>query len=805
MAFSRHLATLRRLPAFLAVLMIAGLPGSLLAQTETDRGDRTSLETGAAPSRTAAAPIQDVLNKRCVVCHGCYDAPCQLKLSSPGGWLRGASKTKVYESSRLEDAPMTRLGIDARTVPEWRRKGFFSVTEAGTEGGKSPSVLEQLLLAGRKNEFELGAPLPSSLEIQPFRKNTCPAPSEMERYFADHANGGMPFATAPLPDEDFQRLLAWASAGAPEPAKTAALPAGVADQVGMIEAFFNQDMPRSRLTARYIFEHLFLAHLHLEGDAPDRFFRIVRSRTPPGEVVAEIASRRPFDDPGGDFFYRVVPLDGTILHKEHIVYEIGPARLTRYRELFLQPDWDLTVLPPYSSDAGGNPLSTFSALPARSRYQFLLDDALFFVRSFIRGPVCYGQVAVNVIEDRFWVSFLAPDADLSVTDPAYLRRVTPILELPVARTGGEISERLKNFLQRGPVEYQALRQNRYARQAAADGGPTLDDIWHGDGDKKHARLTVYRNFSSASVVSGFAGAVPETAWVIDFPLFERIYYNLVAGFDVFGNVEHQLTTRIYMDSLRREGERKFLSFLPPRSRDAIHEGWYRGVLVNLIDLWTESALDTQTPTGIAYQSGDPKAEFLTGLLKVDPDRWPVSDPINRCDGEDCAPAGTVAAHLARLTESPATFAKHLPDIAVLVVETDASDEIFTLVHDKAHSNVAFIFNEDLRREPEDDSLTIIPGQFSSYPNFVFRVREDEIEAFVASVKGIRGQKDYLDTVARFGIRRTDADFWATYDRIQAGLNAQDPVQAGLLDLNRYTDPKSSDPIDWLLEFTFNMD
>ena len=79
---------------------------------------------GADQGTTSARPVQDVLNKRCVVCHGCYDAPCQLKLSSPEGWLRGASKQKVYDSSRLEDAPMTRLGVDA-AMPDWREKGFL--------------------------------------------------------------------------------------------------------------------------------------------------------------------------------------------------------------------------------------------------------------------------------------------------------------------------------------------------------------------------------------------------------------------------------------------------------------------------------------------------------------------------------------------------------------------------------------------------------------------------------------------------------------------------------------------------------
>lgn len=772
---------MRGILAMLALLLLCGVP--------------VSAQQAASPT------VQDVLNKRCVVCHGCYDAPCQLKLSSPSGWARGASKQKVYDSARLEDAPMTRLGIDAKTVPEWRQKGFFSVTDKAN----GRSVLERLLQAGRDNSFKLGAPLPDHIDISTLRKNTCPADEEITDYLDNHADGGMPFAMAPLPDSDFQRLVAWAAEGAPAPADQPELPGEVLEQLDTIESFLNGDDLRSRLVARYLYEHLFLAHLHLEGDTPRRFFRLIRSRTAPGTAPDEIATRRPFDDPGGPFHYRLVPLEGTILHKEHMVYGIGPERIERYRSLFLGGDWDLETLPAYSSVAGGNPLSTFRAIPARSRYRFLLDDALFFVRSFIRGPVCYGQVAVNVIEDRFWVSFLDPDADLSVTDPGYLAAAIPILELPVAQSDGKVSDRLKSFLQLGPVKYQDFRQSRYARKFAAQGGPDYADIWTGADDNPDARLTVYRNFSSASVTTGFNGAVPETAWVIDFPLFERIYYNLVAGFDVFGNVEHQLTTRIYMDSLRREGERIFLSFLPADQRMPLHETWYQGPLVKLLDLWKESALDETSPTGIAFESGDPKAEFLTHLLKTEPALWPAIDPINRCKGDACAAADTIAGRLRPLTVTPALFAKFLPDIAVLLVETDQGDEIFSLVHDEAHSNVAFIFNEDLRRLPEEDTLTVVPGQFSSYPNFVFRVAEDRLADFVASVTGIRTQDDYLAVIKTYGIRRTHADFWPVHDRVQAALNAQDTVEAGLLDLNRYRDPKAPDPIERLFEFTFKVE
>lgn len=786
----RQVASLGKIHGMLCLLLLPLIFAVIDSASASDTKEASSHST-----------IQDVLNKRCVVCHGCYDAPCQLKLSSADGWQRGATKARVYDSSRLEDAPMTRLGIDARTVPQWREKGFFSVTG----GSGHQSMLEQFLKAGRSQDFKPGAALPDSLDISPLRKNSCPTSSEISGFLADHPFAGMPFGTAPLPDEDYRRLLAWASDGAPADTSATVIPQNIADEVRRVEAFFNRETLKSKLVARYIFEHLFLAHLYIEGDSPRRFFRLIRSRSAPGSEPDEIPSRRPFDDPGGSFFYRLVPIDGTILHKEHIVYEIGQNRLRRFEDLFLSNDWTIDELPSYSKEAGGNPLSTFKALPPHSRYQFLLDDALFFVRTFIRGPVCYGQVAVNVIQDRFWISFLDPASDLSVTDPTYLQDAIPILELPVAVSDDKITERLKSFLLVGPVKYQAFRQKRYAEKARTDGGLGYSDIWDGDGTNIDARLTIYRNFSSASVVTGYQGAFPKTAWVIDFPLFERVYYDLVAGFDVFGNVEHQLTTRMYMDNLRREGERMFLYFMPPDVREPLHDSWYEGPLATLIDQWKESPLDTETPTGVDFKTDHPKSEFLSELLKTEPDLWPASDPINRCDGNNCAQQTTVAGQLRPLSGHPAPFVKFLPDISILIIEDGQTEDIFTIAHDMAHSNVAFIFNEDLRREPEEDELTIVPGQFSSYPNFAFRMDAKDVPAFVEDVRFIRSQQDYLKVVETYGVRRTDPRFWETYDLVQSRLNGQSAVQAGLLDINRYRDPKPLDPIERLFQFTFSVD
>ncbi|MCP4317440.1 MAG: peptidylprolyl isomerase [Hyphomicrobiales bacterium] len=755
----------------------------------------TATELAASDRKWSA--VRDVVEKRCVVCHGCYDAPCQLKLSSPDGLLRGASKERVYAPSRLEDAPLTRLGIDAKTEKGWRELGFFPVQHNPAMSKADPSVLSRLMDLGHANPPPENGPLPESVDLNIRRKLSCPAPDQTDDYMKDHPHGGMPFATARLADDEYDLLSTWAGTGAPLPGYSRDLPDVVTQKITDIETYLNSKDFAQLLVSRYIYEHLFLAHLHIEGDDPDHFFRMIRSATPSGETADEIATRRPFDDPGkAPYFYRIIPIEGTILHKEHMVYEIGPRRLARYRTLFDPGNLTVKESPPYSDAAGGNPFTTFAGIPNEGRYRFLLDDALFFVRSFIRGPVCYGQVAVDVIEDRFWVAFLDPDSDLSITDTFYLQEAALLLELPVSAIGGDLEQRASKFLSEGPAEYLRFRDERYRAAASYAEGPTYNDVWDGDGTNIDARLTIYRHFDNASVVTGFVGAVPETAWVIDYPLLERIYYDLVAGFDVFGSVEHQLTTRLYMDGLRREGETIFLSFLPPDVREPMHDEWYRGPLATLVDWLKEQPVDTSTPTGIAFDTVDPKAEFLETLLDRGPQLWPRHDPINRCSGTDCAPPDTVAGRLRALADHKAPFIKFLPDLVLLLVETGSyRSEIFTLVHDKAHSNVAFLFREENRREPDDDRLTIVAGQFVSYPNFYFRVDASDLPAFIADLQGVSDQTRYMAFVKTYGVRRGSPDFWPSVDAVQAEIHSQDALQAGLLDLNRYKDPKSADKVE----------
>jgi hypothetical protein len=63
--------------------------------------------------------VQPILENRCTVCHGCYDAPCQLKLTSKEGLERGASAEMIYDQTRVFEAKLSRLFEDAQTVSQW--------------------------------------------------------------------------------------------------------------------------------------------------------------------------------------------------------------------------------------------------------------------------------------------------------------------------------------------------------------------------------------------------------------------------------------------------------------------------------------------------------------------------------------------------------------------------------------------------------------------------------------------------------------------------------------------------------------
>src|SRR5262249_55960501 len=161
--------------------------------------------------------------------------------------------------------------------------------------------------------------------------------------------------------------------------------------------------------------------------------------------------------------------------------------------------------------------------------------------------------------------FERPDPAQSETYSGFLSRETRNLSLPAEN---ESTTGLLRWLRYSGLEsdYLKAKSALLNQRFGPDNPPTLKELWDGDGVNPNAALTVFRHFDSASVLQGLIGDRPQSAWIIGYPLLERIHYLLVAGFDIYGNAGHQLATRLYMDFLRMEGEMTFLGLLPRDAR-----------------------------------------------------------------------------------------------------------------------------------------------------------------------------------------------------------------------------------------------
>ena len=759
------------------------------------------VERTVSPTQTYSytRDIKPILEHKCIACHGCYDAPCQLRLTSADGLLRGATGQPVYDSARLSDMAPTRLFIDASTTVEWRDKGFYPVlNEQGgpLQNNLEASLLYNMIRLGREQPLAPHAAVPDHIELGLQRKNECPAPDEFDKYAKKKPRQGMPLAITGLSDGEYEALQQWIREGSVIDEKPAPPLTQEQDQIHQWEAFFNRSSPKNRLVSRYLYEHLFLAHLYFEGLNSGNFFELVRSSTPSGEPVRIIPTLRPNDDPGQRFYYRLRKISSTVVHKTHITYPLSEKKMRRFEALFLAPDWNVTQLPDYSSRHALNPFITFSAIPARARYQFMLDNAQYTVMTFIRGPVCRGQVATNVINDRFFVLFQDPDSDLSVTDPAYLERVQPHLLL--TREEERLIELGPDWAYRKHERNEYIRLRGQAYRELQPEGPSLEEIWDGEGTNTNAALTVFRHFDNATVVKGFVGATPKTLWVMDYPMLERTYYELVVNFNVFGTAAHQAETRLYFDLIRSGGENNFLHFMPPEARTAMRNSWYRGTAAQLKITDSYEVVNEDLPVQIAYRTSDPKAEFVSRVTEHLRAAAGPEDVLNHCTQPPCHRPGASTAErqadasLQTLASKPASldsmrFIDFMPDASFLRVSTGNPDRdlAYTLVRNKMHTNVAFMLDEEKRREPDKDTLTVYRGLLGSYPNFMFTVPLDGIGEFTAALRAVRSREQFMQLVRTYGLSRTHPQIWSHFHWFVDYLRRTRPVEAGIYDMNRY--------------------
>ncbi|MEM8843630.1 MAG: fatty acid cis/trans isomerase [Pseudomonadota bacterium] len=728
--------------------------------------------------------IKPIFDKRCVVCHGCYDAPCQLKLTSPAGIDRGANKERVYDGARILAAEHVSPSADAYTTKEWRKKGFYPVLnegEASEDTNRKASLIYRYLELKNQHPLPGLALLPKDITLDLNRSQACPNIYQFDEFSKRFPLWGMPYGLPALSQQEQSTLVEWIDANAPM-ASPAPLNDNLQKEVERWEAFFNQASLKSQLVSRYIFEHLYLFHLYYQDDAELNYFQLVRSYTPTGEAIELIDTVRPYDDPGvNNFYYRLKVVDATLVSKTHMPYELSDARLERWKQLFFQPEYGVKDKVSYQAEVASNPFVAFQQLPVDSRYRFMLDDAEKIIMAFMKGPVCRGQIALDVIRDRFWVFFSNPNVSLPADNAEFLAINSSNLQLPAGK-GNPVLLTITDWRSYATQQKTYLKNKyQYEEQLFEQSEKiNLDLIWNGEGKNPNAALTVFRHFDSASVVRGLVGKKPETAWVIDYSIFERIHYLLVAGYNVFGNVGHQLLTRLYMDFLRMESEINFIEMLPRDARQQVWQEWYEDADKHVNDYFDAVNEQFFHETNISYKTNEPREELLGLLSQRVSDIKDQGFNINK----DNTPQNYLDA-LEALNAIPNRAVQELSDVTFLSIEnSEGKLSVFTLIRNDAHKNVTTLFDEKDSRSPVKDTVTVVNGFIGAYPNTFWHVYEDQLDMLVDRVLKINSNQKYSDFMAIYGIRRTAENFWQHSDQLHSNFEQKDPINYSLFDYSR---------------------
>lgn len=745
--------------------------------------------------------IQPILNNRCAVCHSCNNAACQLNLTSYEGFLRGANKHHVYDFQE-KASPLTRLGIDALDLFSWRSKKFFPIYDSA-----NPEVsLISTMINMKTNSDKLP-------EETVEEARSCPSnQKEMQKYLKEKPNAGMPFGLPMLDAKEKVRLSSWLSNGAQGPSwdkvQAAKLPSGSkVYRIRNWEKFLNTQDEKQKLVSRYIFEHWFLAHLYF-SDEPTTFYSLVRSKTSCTRDIQVISTRRPNDDPGPHFFYCLQKVTAEVVNKTHLPLEISTEKLTRLKNLFYLTEWQVAKQPGYDEQNGANPFIVFHDIPPKARYRFLLEDAQYHINTFIRGPVCFGNNALNSIDEQFFTFFINPESDFSSSDANFETQVSPYLFLPSFYSGS--NAKLSNIIGTygDMVDKRETYRKLIAKKYQTDfpGGYGIGDIWNGDGHNDNAVLTIMRHKDSATVLKGMRGDLSKTVYVLDYPLFERLVYNLVVNYDVYGNVAHQAISRIYMDFIRMEAEENYLLFMPPgkEHRKKMRKYWYRGVFAHLKMKFWYRHHNINTPTQMKYNNPYRAQSEFAEQVGFEYMNSKVRGPVDLINWKKIIPRlsdvnwqqsqlsnaeinySNQFRRIASVMARDKIFPVYFPDLAFVKVKApNNQDKAYTIVRHREHFSLAFITHENSRRDPSIDSLSIFPGFVGSFPNMFFSVNDYELSEFVTAIENIKTQSDYDAMKNRWGIARTNSDFWKYSDWFYENAQKINPADAGLFDLTRY--------------------
>lgn len=836
--------------------------------------------------------VQPILTKRCVACHGCYEAPCQLNLQSYEGLRRGFNPEPIYSGKRIEYVHYTPRPGDSLNPEAWRSHGFLPVLDTkqpvngllyqfvkrGTEINNPPFALAPYKKLQDAYENDQRQCVATSSQFEEHFKTSNPHQViSFEDFVSENQKVGMPFGLPALDRKSEQDvLLEWARAGAVGPsaeAKALLEKSARPDIIASWEGFLNDQSAQGIVTGRYIFEHVFSATIFFE-EIPGEYYDLIRSKSAKG-AIEPVVTDLPYRDPQvKQVFYRFKKATRAITQKTQNIWRLSETKLAHLKKEFHSNNWQKPIyVPDYETV---NVFQNFRSIPAMARARFMQENSRLIVGAMVQGTVCIGVRATYAIADHFWAWFLKPEMDPSVQNPSLgidiaklatapaprepwkpktivgekllglidklkvgekaaarfivsqIRAVHQFVRFHVGHDEGDdlladaVLDLKKKGLKAGEIvaavahlihsieanrDYQEAfeKQLRVLLKKKSRANLTLEDLWTGDGDPVYAQgdnpnawLNITRHEVSASVQFGPEGGIPQSIWIMSYSNFERLYYNLVASFEVWGSITHKLATWRHMSYVRLEGEDLAISLLPIKQRKAVRE-WFThslGGIANEVFFPLQSVASMDLPVR-SDANADPSLRGSTPYESVEKYVEKMSAKLShvakrgQVDAEGISPSQqafekSLFALQKKTLEEEQPYARALPNITYLRVQ-GPGDEVwyYTLHADRGYKGHNLVLLEKESREPKYDGLAVYRGMVGAYPNLFIDVSAKSSDGLVGAIRSFRQEGD----VTKLAIARNQPTIWEFFDQLHLWKSqvhpGNDPVEQGVVDMSQY--------------------
>jgi hypothetical protein len=169
----------------------------------------------------------------------------------------------------------------------------------------------------------------------------------------------------------------------------------------------------------------------------------------------------------------------------------------------------------------------------------------------------------------------------------------------------------------------------------------------------------------------------------------------------------------------------------------------------------------------------------------------IQDPINRPDGKESTdPVMTALRSIVEASKQEVPTAKKfknlIPEATFLRIDRpDQKPLVYTMTLDRDLRTKAFAVSMLQNEDPAKARVTIYPGVLTAYPNFIFRIKENEIGDFANQLIAAETPEQFTGLVEKWGVRRSNPDFWNVLHSITGYVQNQTPERAAIFDINRY--------------------